>query len=408
MRRTARTLAVAVTLAALSLTSACGGTDQEQAATSSAPAPAAPTSDDAEPSTAPTTDEAEESSATTSEETSEESTETSEETSDDATGSAGEDAGGTGSASVIPAAFVEEEPSWSAEGRFVGVFGEVLVMETESSAEGVRLVGYGPDGEQAWEARAGVPAAIEAGTQDEPLVLRGTDSIIVGWSGASHKGGLPGAIAVSIIEPKTGKQRASGQMEVDEGVRLQDGVSHSEFLVSNPSVEGYALVVGVENDGRLGLYDGRHMDYHGALPVDREVGVVVNDEERTLTVIGADGEAIGETRQCAWPDGPGWTFVTELSPDGTWGVVPGAVVNLEDGTVSCLSETPDMVIYGQAVADDGSVIGAVEADGKPMGMVLQSGDGVRLDEKADAAARGFLGDLVIFETEGGVAAHALT
>lgn len=395
MHRTTRSVLVAASCAALTAT-ACqqGDPAPVDPPVQTVPATTEETAEQTE--VAPTTEEA--AAPTTEEPTTEELEETTE------AEETGGDAAAPGVPEGLPETIVEEEPVWTATGRFLGVVGEVAAFEKEAGTDGITIAGVGADGSQAWETTVPTPSAIEPGTQSEPFAMGALHHYVIGWVGDSSSTGER-IFVVTTLDPATGEEVAGGQEGLEGAVRVTEAASLDEMWVETGSG---STIVHIPLDGgeQITIGEGSWGE-HPVLPITRSLGVLMDGDGQTLQLVDQDLEPLGEERACSWAPGPGQPFVWNVSGNGVWAAPEAGLINLETGEVTCHSET-EMYIHPQGVADDGTVIGATSTDEGAQGMVLKRVDGtVTVDEDATAAASAILGDVVIFATDAGHSAHRI-
>ena len=391
MRQLTRTTIAALAMAALTVTTGCGQqTDADPAAQpTTAPAPM-PTADDAgttespEPTTTePTTEPAAEpTTATPTEEPTE--TEDAEGESEDDQTSEGDDSGTDTAEAGVPS-WLAEQATWSQQGRFVAVMGEVAIFSVPG--QDAHLVALDEAGKTVWEATPSAEPLAEEG-RNGPIVLAGLESVYVLWNAAEGDG--PGLAVVSVLDPATGQEIGRDSIELPDRRFLEETVALNAFWVDGTSQGG--LLVVDERTGQLSIEDPDAISGGG----DR-----LNVTYEVSAPFGYD---------CEMEAGPGWQHASRLSPDRSLVVVPGGVADLETDEVTCSGIHDGKFLFVFAVADDGTAVGVQSEGGgaDPDATFIRRNGSVVLDEDVDwAQLAGILGNSVLIEDGDTVAAYPI-
>lgn len=385
MRTTHRSRGLTVTLAATLLLTGCG----KQSADVGAPAPAAPAgTTDPAPTTEPPTDPPTDSAAPTT-------TVEPGKTDDD----------------VLA---IADEPAWTAAGRLVGSYGDVAVVhDGEPGSTDGRLTARTADGSVAWERALSVPDHLAGATDVSVVVLRGHRTLRLAWSGTGD-GGTTLAVG-TVVDPATGEDVAAGTVEIPAGYVVSEPVSGDQVWLEHPNDLGQVVTIAEDGSITVDVGGGRPAE---SLAVTHDL--LVDGVDSVVRVSGPDGP-LGEATDCApvapvAPDGPGVGPGPALSPDRDLLWLGMAVVDLTDGTATCLAAPPEVPGGFTAVADDGTLAGALLAD--PLsgedcewceltGIALWRDGEVVTGGPAEARPEGFLHDVLLVATEAGVAAYPL-
>ena len=395
--RTTPALIASLALGALVLTSGCTTTEQTSppaATTSAATTSAVPTT------AAPTTSEPAEAAATTADST-----------------ASGEAAGAAGDAPAgIPTDLVEPEAAWSTQGQLIAVLGETVVVRVDTGT-GTQLVGHAADGSTSWTHQLTVPDGIDTRGDSpslRPFYLAGLDTLFVARSGPSTTETGRTALVVQSLDPATGQIVATDSLTT-EGHAFDAAVSLDELRLSPLPETGasHAVLAVDERDGSVELTDDRGMGQTGALSVTRTLGVLLEGGHVSLVDAAGDPARDGagaDGADCPDAVDPGWPYAYLTSPDGGLVAVPGAVVELGTGAVTCTAAGSDAGIVSEirALGDDGTYLAVAGPDGErhlvlvtPDGTVTRNGAPVTTgdDGRGVATPAAILGDLVIFSAD---------
>ena len=249
---------------------------------------------------------------------------------------------------------VASDPEWTAPGQLVGVYGQVVLLEDEGppgageERGAVTLAAYRSDGTVAWERELTAPDALADADGAAPEVSAGHRHVLVTWTGTPTGAGQ-GLLVSEVVDPATGKQVAGGQVDVPPGATVSEQISYDEFFLSDGSTFLTVADDGTPTvDGGSDGYDEPAVDT--GWRVTHDLGVLIDDDGH-VQVVSEEGP-IGDGGTCQIEPGPGSVAPTSFSPSRDLALFPGVVVDLVEGTVTCVPPVDGEAV---AVTDDGPV-----------------------------------------------------
>lgn len=310
---------------------------------------------------------------------------------------------------------VDPEPAWSVEGAsLIDVFGDIVVVSRVDGDGTMTLDGLTADGAVAWTRVLDTPAQLADAEGTKIFAVRGWREVLVAWTGDLPETGL---LVSGWLDPATGEIRATGELEVPRGSETGGlpGYGLDQFWVS---ATGSSALVTVAQDGSMTAQTPPTgvPPVLGSVALTHDRGVAVG-EGGHVQLVDLDGP-IGEGATCWIPESPGPQTVSAFSPDRNLALVPGATVDLVDGTVTCWPRNDTVSLRPELVADDGTLVGVVTAGGNHIGVFRMQGGVLSSDAEAiellsprggpDFYLSGGVGELVIGVTSDGVTAHRIT
>lgn len=298
----------------------------------------------------------------------------------------------------------EEGEAWTTRGSLVGVYDDVAVVHDgqPGGSDGL-LVALDADGSTVWERQlTEVPETLAEATDLAVTVLHGHRNPRLVWSGTVDGTTLA---AAAVLDPATGADLATGDVELPDGYAVAEQVSGDQLFLAHAT--GVEHLLTVAQDGTMTVDDGSD---GLAMPADSLLvthDLFVDRVDGMVAVLTPDGP-VGAYVDCSSVQAAGG--VTDLSGppplsadrDHLW--MGYAVVDLAAGSVTCVAAPPGVEDGFTAVADDGTLAG-VDADGSVV--LLEDGQLVPPDVPVEGHPVGFLGDLLVLSTDDGLAAHPL-
>lgn len=329
------------------------------------------------------------------------------------------------------AAPITGEPQWSAPGKFVTTWPDLVVVTHRGTDSFTSVVGYGPEGSEKWRYLAVPPQGIHQ--QTAPAVMRLGEKLAVFWSGedesarASDGSGVaPVVTFFTFVDRSTGEAPPAQKLaEVGAGVQQ---VSMDSFEFNAPTMAAMAgpkKSAVVSPDGSIKIADGTPLGSGEAglaavpeglsfapapdagltgkafwIDSDHIVRQFKSGGHRWYQVVSGSVQsptAVGPAVQC---DDEEPVSARVWSPDRSRVAFGQAVAEVATGKVTCLaSVSTDLVTRPSVVADDGSAFGTAVPmpGGSSEGTFFVDGSGKGSASTSSAAVPvALLSDLAIF------------